>query len=258
MQAHTIKWILLFFLLYPLTGRGNPVEKLNFVTLEYPPLSYTDPANQQIKGIAVNKIREISKALGIEANIEIQPWARALKSVKYGQHDGIFTIFRNPERELFLFFTKQIFVPQDVTFYVRSDSLLQDIEILDLKQLKDFKLGVVSTISYGKSFDTLREHFDLHTSNNIQTAFKMLATNRVDLVPSNVYTGDYVLSKTPLLLDQIKRMGTPFESVPSYIAFTKRKPELETIRNVFDEELAKLANTQWLNEALKNELKPTP
>ncbi len=210
-------------------------EEYYFVTLEYPPLEFKDKTGIP-KGIAVEIVTKIMNGLGHSVSIEVLPWARALKMVKHGRADAIFTIFKNAERELFLDYSSEILIPQMVAFFVRKDSPF--VYEGNLGSLEQHKIGVVSTISYGQKFDSLRPALNIERTASLELNFKKLMFGRIELVISNVYSANIAMNKLNIQ-DKIKRLEPPVESVPSFIAFSKMK-KLTKLQKNFDRKLIEL------------------
>lgn len=230
------------------------LTSLHFVSLHYPPLIYSN--NQKhIDGLAVKKVREMANFLGYKVKFSITSWNRALKSVRKGKYDGIFTIFKTNQREEYLYFTENMFIPQNIYIYtfLGSDYSFNQLQLINW--LKKKSIGVVSTLSYGKNFDGIRNNLKLFPLKSLESGFKLLINHRIDAIPSNMHTGNLTLAKFPKLYNKIQPItSAPLESVPSFIAFSKSKPRLERVRNQFDQELMKLKNSNWYEEALKEEV----
>ncbi len=204
-----------------------------FVTFQFPPLEYaTDDG--KAGGIAVEIVTNVMQTLGHDVTITVYPWTRALKMVRTGNADAIFTAYKNADREKFLDFSRQVLFPQVVYFYKNRRSAVNFTG--DLASVKSKRIGVVSTISYGANFDQYKSNFILDKAHRLEHNFQKLLLNRVDLVPSNVYVAEYTLQRMDLG-NQIVRLPHKIESVPSYIAFSKFR-NLENLRDQFDGQLA--------------------
>ncbi len=62
-------------------------EKIVFATTEFPPYIIVDGDN--LSGLQVEVVRELCRRLGIEPEIRVFPWIRALNSVKEGTADSV-------------------------------------------------------------------------------------------------------------------------------------------------------------------------
>lgn len=207
----------------------------NFVTLEFPPIEFAGQ-DGKAQGIAVDLVEKIMANLGHQVTIEVIPWARGLEMVKTGKADAIFTAYKTPEREEFLDYSTSVLVPQTVSLYVPKNSELAFDG--DLLKLKDKRFGVVSTISYGKIFDSLRDQLKTERVENLESNLRKLLAGRVDLVISNIYVAESEINKLALQND-VKKLAPEVETVDSFIAFSKAKG-LSDLRDNFDKELAKL------------------
>ncbi|MGI0119036.1 substrate-binding periplasmic protein [Zooshikella sp. RANM57] len=241
----------LFLVLIIIHSFSVNAADLNFVTLEFPPIAYTNN-NKEATGFAVEAVKRISDKLGYNANVKVLPWTRGLNMVKDGEADAIFTIYKNKEREEFIDFTQEVFVPQTLSFYINANSSIDPGKAIELDLLKKYKIGVVSTISYGKKFDTIKSDLNLSSATNLLSNFKKLMAERVDIVPSNTYVGDYTLSQNKSALKgKVVKMVMPFDNVPSYIGFSKKK-NISNIRDQFDQELRKMNSDDWVKKSMIN------
>ena len=212
-------------------------SELNIVTLQYPPYAYKE--NGQVKGIAVEIVTEAFKRLNLPITITVLPWARALHQIKNGDADAIFTLFKKPEREVFADYSNEVLVPQIVSLYVNKHSTIKFTG--DLKQLKPYSFGLVRKVSYGQIFDrALKDNIltNVVRSNDAQQSFKMLFSNRIDIVAINKYGALDILQHSNKL-NYIKELKPDLQNIPSYIAFSKKR-NLSTIRDKFDDTLRQM------------------
>lgn len=217
-----------------------------FVTFHYPPLAYED-GHGVARGASVRIVSRIMGRLGHECRIQVLPWTRALDMVRKGAADAIFTAYKNRERERFLLYSGEVLFPQAVYFYRKKGT---DIRFDgDLEALIGLRIGVLSTISYGDRFDRFKHRLRLDKANKLAHNFEKLDLGRVDLVPSHIIVGDRVLEK--MGLDRaIERMPVQLASVPSYIAFSRKKAHGDLIRD-FDRELIRLKHQGAYADILK-------
>lgn len=217
------------------------------VTLEYPPYEYSE--NGQIKGIAVEILKETFKIMGHEVNIEIWPWARSIEMVKNGEADGIFTFFKSSEREGFVHFSKEMIVNQKISLWVKKGSKIEFNG--DLSSLHKFSFGVVRKTSYGDKFDNAVKDGTLkvYEAYTIEECIKQLVNNRIDIWVSNNDGALFELKKYGLNSD-VKKLMPPIQDTPSYVAFSKKRNH-EVLRNDFDKALAKLKKSGKYDEIMK-------
>jgi polar amino acid transport system substrate-binding protein len=206
-----------------------------FVSFEYPPLSYENK-NEIAMGIFVQMVSDIMANLGHDVKIEVLPWTRALSMVRKGEADAIFTAYKNDMRESFLDYSKQVLFPQEVFFY-KAGTLKFSFNG-DLKTLENKRIGVVSTISYGKIFDSYKSNLMIEKANKLEHNFNKLLSGRLDLVPSHSYVADYMISKMGFA-GKISKLPQRIDIIPSYIAFSKIK-KLNHLIEQFDNELVRM------------------
>ncbi len=214
-------------------------EDYSFVTLEFPPIEYTAP-DGKVEGIAVEIVTHIMNRLGHTVHIKAYPWTRAMEMVLRGDADAIFTAYKTPERVIALNFCTETLLPQVIYLYKKSGV---DIDFDgDLETLKGKRIGVVSTISYGVRFDQYKNMLHIEKANQLEQNFQKLLLGRLDLVVSNIYTGEYTIRKLGFG-DKIEKLPKEIESVASYIAFS-RKRNLTRLRDQFDEQMAEFRKTE--------------
>lgn len=206
--------------------------ELHLVTLQYPPLVFQDDTGE-IQGVAVEIVESIMNELGHTVSIKMMPWTRALKMVQFGKADAIFTIFKNPHRETFLDFSDEVLIHQPVSFYKRKDRTISYTG--DLKELKPFKIGVVSTISYGNHFDKTRPMLNTESTASLEQNFSKMLLGRIDLVISNSFSANTVIQHMNIS-DKIIKISPSVENVPSYISYSKLK-NLTNLKREFDSKL---------------------
>ncbi|MDK2126991.1 substrate-binding periplasmic protein [Parachitinimonas caeni] len=209
-------------------------DTLRCVTKDYPPLEYAN-ANGQAAGITYNIVAPILKKMGYGLEVEVLPWVRALELVRTGQRDCVFSIFKTPEREAFLDYSKEVVVPQVVYVYARKGHKISFSG--DLAELKGMKVGVQHGFNYGLKFDAYKNQLDLDVAFSFEQNFRKLALGRIDAVLCNLYAATHTFKALERpVVNEIERLPAQVESVPSYIAFSRSK-RLTAIRDQFDQEL---------------------
>lgn len=204
---------------------------LQLVTLQYPPYEYKE--GLQVKGIAVDIIREAFRRLSQPIEITLLPWPRAISYIENGKADAIFTAFKKPHRETFADYSKEVLFPQTISLFVRADSnIVYDGHITSLKP---YSVSVINKVSYGQFFDTALKQGELtkiKVSNSGKQSAKMLLAQRVDIWISNKY-GAFHIANQLNELEGIRALEPHIQSVPSYIAFSKKR-NLTHIRDQLD------------------------
>lgn len=233
-----------FLLLVTCTNAG--AEQYYFVTFDFPPYEYAT-ADLKAEGGIVEVVKKVMHNLGHQVSIQPFPWTRALKMVRNGEAHAIFTAYKSPEREVFLDYSREVLFPQSVYFFKKRTGKASFDG--DFSALSSKRIGVVSTISYGQVFEIHKPVLQLDRASNAEQSFNKLMKNRVDLVVSDLHVAEYTLAQLGIT-EEVVRLPAKLESVPSYIAFSK-KLNLTSLRGEFDNELARLKLTGEYDEILK-------
>jgi len=211
---------------------------IELVTLQYPPYEYEEDG--EIKGIAVEIIREGFSRLGYDVCITLYPWTRALNMVKNGDADGIFTAYKTDERLEFADYSNEVLIQQSVSLFVIQGSNIKFDG--DLDNVRKYSFGVVRDVSYGEKFDTMfkNNEFAYEETNTGESNLQKLINGRFDILISNTF-GALSIIKKEHISDQVVELKPVVESVPSYIAFSKKR-NLTDLRDEFDEILIVMKN----------------
>ncbi|CAM3762018.1 substrate-binding periplasmic protein [Vibrio aquimaris] len=221
-----------------ITVKPLAAEPLELVTLEYPP--YIETRNGQVSGVAVLLVSYIFHQLETPVNITVLPWARALALVQRGKADGIFTAFKNAEREKFADYSRNVLFVQNISLMALRGSGYRPEEIL-VGDVSDIALCVVNGVSYGKRMDTkiaqggFRAVFQ---RNSAKECAHLIRTKRADIWVNNEFGARSILVQESL--DKaIEILSPAIEATPSYIAFSKKR-DRKALLNRFDEVLAEM------------------
>jgi len=219
--THRLLAIFFISLLAIFTIQTAKAETLVLAAADSRPTAYME--NGKPAGLLVDIVTEAFRRAGYPIRIELKPWARCLSEARDGIVDGVFSSFKSPEREAFLNFTAVPVMTQVEALFVRTNSTIQFDG--DLSKLAPVKIGVIQSTSYGEKIDGM---INTGTWNkvsktiSIDSLVRMLAAERFDLAPSY---RDVFLSaaKKAGVADQVRELSPSVESVPSYLAFNKKK-----------------------------------
>src|SRR5579859_5030289 len=83
------------------------LSTLSVAAAEEPPLIIDSPESHpyawredgQIKGLFHDLVMEAFQRAGRKVEIRLLPWARAMEEVRQGRADGMFVVYKTPERE---------------------------------------------------------------------------------------------------------------------------------------------------------------
>ncbi|MBT0963672.1 substrate-binding periplasmic protein [Denitromonas iodatirespirans] len=162
---------------------------IRVVTEEYPPYNYAK--NGDVQGVSTAVVRAVMAEAGIEAPIQLMPWARAYDLALHSENVLIYSITRTPAREALFKWVGQV-APSEWFLYA-----LRGREI-PLKTLEDAKAYRIATVNQdvGEQF-LLERGFDLkrnlQSSNRYAHNYEKLKLGRVDLWIANSVVAAYLV-----------------------------------------------------------------
>lgn len=214
-------------------------QSLQLVTLQYPPYAYQESDLGEVKGIAVEVLKEALRRLQQPIQISVYPWARSLKMVEEGSADAIFTAYKTTEREAFADFSNEVLMPQVIALFVLKNSGIQFDG--DLSKLANYRFGLVRKISYGNLIDNAVSQgilTQIDYANSGEHNLTKLLGQRFDILVSNKYGALDILQQKGWQ-DKVRELQPAVENVPSYIAFSKKR-NLSSLRDRLDKVLLQM------------------
>jgi len=200
--------------------------------------------NGQMKGLDYDIWMELSKRLGVQANIQLLPFKRLWSNLQTGELDGTLQIYYNADRENEIIYSK---TPMHWSaHYV----------IVRKADLPKFKGGTLDDL-YGKTVGKNAGFFvtkefeeavkagkitvDEQTSSELN--LKKLVAGRIDCYVSNLHSAIWA-AKQLGIQDQIAPLGQPFaEKKGTFFAISKKSKNIadkEGFMAKVDAELAKM------------------
>ncbi|KPU43296.1 cystine-binding periplasmic protein precursor [Oxobacter pfennigii] len=221
-----------------LTGCGAPKEPAQtpggkqkvLVGTEgtYPPFTYEDESGV-LTGYDIEVVREIEKRVGdIEIEFVPTPWDSMFLGLESKKFDFIANqIAKNPEREEKYSFTDNNYFVSAAQIIVKGDN---NSSINSLDDLKGLKVGT----SVGSNYTKKLEEYNAKNNNaldlkyydgNVTTVFQDIDAGRIDATLNERLTAADNIKKLGL---NIKTVGEPVNTVPSYFVFRKGEDELKS------------------------------
>jgi len=190
-------------------------------------------------GILVDVVTEAFRRTGDQFEIQLMPWARCLAEIRSGRVDGIFSVFKLPERNEFLTYTSVPIITQVLAFFVPADS---DVKFGgDISQLGSLRIGTIRGTSYGAKVDGALKAGVWSTvveTNNVDSLVGMLFLKRIDLAVGYRHVVLEAARKKEYL-DKIRELSPGIDEIQSYLAFSKQRDYSEVIAN-FDRALTSM------------------
>ena len=209
-------------------------NKVVLVATESAPTSYTAEGKQT--GFLVDIMREAFRRAGRPLEIRFLPFARCLEEAKDGRADGVFVVYRTPQRESFFNFSDEVVLILRESLFVRKGDAVS-VES-GFGSLSDKRLGMVNQTWHGARLgqamsDGVIEHVEF--ANTFDAAVRMLAEGQVDVVAA--FRDAFLGTARGIHLDgEIEELLPPIDEEPSYVAFTKTR-DMNEVRRAFDNAL---------------------
>jgi polar amino acid transport system substrate-binding protein len=157
----------------------SPMYAADLVAYTEPWLPYNYTEGNEIKGISTDVLRAACKLANLSCDIQIVPWARAIKTVTNTPNTIIYTIARNPSRENQFTWVGPI-LPRTTWVYGKTEMKL---EIHTIKDLASAKIGVVrdeASLTDLIAVGVPASSFVEFNSNN--DVLRMMMLEKIDLV----------------------------------------------------------------------------
>ena len=188
---------------------------------------YSGINNNEIKGIAVDVVREAFKAEGIDVEFDVMNYDRGMSLVKDGEAIGCFDAPRTKEiEEIYFWHEEPLFIAKSY-FYAASDFTGS---LNSVKDIGNRRLGLTQGYGYGNTID-MNDEIDKVYSKSDEVILKKLIAKRVDLIILFDRVADYLISKLGVQ-DQVKQAGLS-ENTDIYIAFSKIHPDGKKYCDIF-------------------------
>jgi polar amino acid transport system substrate-binding protein len=196
---------------------GAPVMTLT--TEDYPPFNVKGNADHPISGISTDIIREMMKRAGIEINITMYPWQRALSIALSDRDTCVYSTVRTAKREESYKWVGPV-ASDDWALFATSDSM---INIASLEDARKYKLGGYQGDAAGDYMVTHKFNVDVADSDKFNP--QKLVARRIDLWIAGVRTGPFVARREGVM--NIRPVFTFGEAkdYQMYLACNKNVPD---------------------------------
>ncbi|MFZ6733922.1 substrate-binding periplasmic protein [Undibacterium sp. Ji42W] len=243
----TIFLSLLAIVLALLLTPDSIAATFKLASLSSPPYEYVEQG--EVKGIAVDIVKEAFRLMGHQVTIHVYPMRRSLEIVKSGEVDRIFTAFKTPEREKFITYTKEPVLLLTISLWVKNDSNISfDGELSHLSQ---YRFGAVRGMSYGSKFDEFSKSglLSVELASDQTNAINMALAKRFDILISNHFGAIHDMKKMGLL-NNSKVLHPVLQEQETYFGFAK-KAHFEALRDELDEVLKLLKQNGYYDLIMK-------
>ena len=202
--------------LSPEDSSRDESPKLQLVTEEFPPYNYLGPGGT-ITGSSTDVVREIADRLGVEAEIELVPWAEGYNRTLSTPDTALYSTARTTDRENLFRWAGPIGT-YDITFYARNDS---GISLSSLEDAK--KAGTIAVVR-----DDVRHHYLLERNvsgialyPNDESCVRALMSGESQLWLGSAVTASQTITKAGYQVGDVRPLYQVMKS-ELYVAFNNQ------------------------------------
>ncbi|AXE33622.1 substrate-binding periplasmic protein [Chromobacterium phragmitis] len=210
-----------------MAGAACLAAALQLGTDEWAP--YETVNEQQAPGFSVEVIRRVFDLMGQPVEIRQYPWARAQSMAYSGQNDGLFSAFRNAEREAHCYYPDEPLAQDRWLLFVRRDNLNR-LAYHSLADLKGRLVGVVRGAAVSPDFwAAVRRDNDYEEAVDDDANFCKLLAGRVDYVVASQANGAQERFRIPGGEQIAALPGAVLKEDALYLIFSRRTVSPKTV-----------------------------
>ncbi len=169
----------------------NPshAKDLLFPASHFPPYIITENKDHE-SGIDIDILKEMAKRLDLNLKIINCPWKRCLYLIKHGKGDILSTVYKMPEREVFMTFIEPPYMKDTViSFYFQKG---REHTVKKFDDLQGLTIGVLNEYKYDSKFDNDLK-IKKHSVFQEIILLKMLKAGRLDAFIGDDVNFDYLI-----------------------------------------------------------------
>jgi len=227
-----LKLILIGLILLSSPLQADKGRTVTITTLEFPPYVSAEIPGY---GWAWQVAKQALEHQGYQAELQIYPWARAVKMVERGEIDALYIANKTTEREHWARFSEQVGEESSVLWKKQKSQIRFD----DLEELKQFRIAGLRASSQLKFL--VERGIDVQPVNNFQQGLKMLNGDRVDLLVADKMATAHMLNQMPeKVRNQLSYLSPPLHEVGFYLAVSRKVVDNAAITEAFNSGLKHL------------------
>jgi polar amino acid transport system substrate-binding protein len=218
------KWLRAFlgaaFAVSTLAGPASTAATLRLVTDQWIP--YENLSDTAAPGFSTEILKHVFAGMGQEVSFEEFPWARAARMVFRGERDGIFTAFRNHEREHYCYFPSEPLAHDKWVFFIRSADAGR-LKFSSFNDLVGHDIAVLRGAAISPEFwDFVHEHRNFTETASDEADFRMLQAGRVDYVVASFVNG-MRLTRLLGLAGKVQPLSRSLKEDDMYVIFSRQR-----------------------------------
>lgn len=199
-------------------------EKYIFMDEPLPPYSIGETGTLSREGLSFELLSLIFDELGVDFEINLVPWGRAIKSVTHGKIDGIPLLMKNSEREKSMVFSLPLIETKEFFFYMpeRHPGFFWN----SYDDLAGKTIGLVNGYTYGDDFlEAVKSNkFKVLYSKDTEACLVKLLAGRVDFIVENETSVRVFFHANAEWRERIKHSDRAVSSCSWHMGISKSSP----------------------------------
>jgi polar amino acid transport system substrate-binding protein len=189
--------------------------------------------NGEVTGFFTELIVEAFRREHRAVEIRIMPWLRCIEETRIGHVDGMYIIYRIPEREPYLDYPAEPLTLLHEMAFVRTGA--RAIPRFDPDQTSGRRVATISHTHHGKRLDEALHsgRFPVMEIDGYDNLVNMLAAGRIDIAIAVRDPLQETIDKLGLQ-GKIVPLSPDLDLVPSYLTFTKVR-DMSAARHDFED-----------------------
>jgi len=241
-----------------LAALGRPVQAANFRAVSHCWVPWNaDPAGARaVHGIGARMTRAVFDTSGLPVSMKILPWRRCLNDLQQGHSHLGWSTVRAPEREVYLSYSKPVWLTSNLIFAAADDPSLP---WKGWESLAGKTLGVVRGYGYGVDFDRLRgQGIRIEAVGNEDQQFSMLLNRRVDAFVMEWQSYLFLQRRRGATGGEFAATEIPLPEMSYHIVASRAVPEAVAALPLIDGAIDALRSDGTLAALLREGIDPTP
>jgi polar amino acid transport system substrate-binding protein len=235
--------------MYTQYGFATSKQVLKVVTgdINYP---YNFVKDQRVQGLSVDVAQELAARLGMQLDIDVLPWSRALYIAQTQTSVMLFTVAKTPEREKNYYWIGPVTYSEEWLYKLKRRTEIR------VRKLEDARHYLVGDEANNASIPVLaRLGIRVDTAPSMSSNCRKFKIGRVDLILFDPDGVESFASSCELKMNEIEKTVQVPRDTALYFAFGKSTPQ-EFIRRVnaaFDG-MVKDKSLQKINKTWKSDM----
>lgn len=200
---------------------------------------YAADRGGKAEGFAIDVVSAAYKAVGVDVNYKLMPYARGLEETKKGTEIAVFNTTKTTNNEADYIWPKNFLFTASIVFYGPASSTESGVTV---KSVEGKTVGVTNGYEYGTEFDT-NKNIKKDAAVDDKTMMRKLAAGRTQYGAIYEKVAKVVISENKADLEgKVKQVGV-ITSDNLYVAFSKTHKDGSKYRDLLDKGLEKIRSS---------------